>query len=757
MVAGRCARSLLRKVAAYCKRRNSRLSKPAMARASSPLWLWVGAVVALLTVGCFASSARSASVPDGRAYELVSPVDKNGGDITGDGQMVVASLSGNAIAYASRASFADTTGTGGAGQTQYIARRGASGWTTHAITPRPAPEALQVFVGSTQIPTFSDELETAILWAYDLPDVNGDSPDMLNVYREETATRTVVPLTVPLVEPLRFGDIAGAFWGASDDTTHVSLVLRRQLLAEAPAGVPTVYEWADGVLRIASVLPDGNIATDGADVLPRFYRRTVTPDGSRVLFVSPPTGDSQLYMRVDGTRTVWVSQPENDDFAGTPAEVMLQAVSEDGRHVLFTTSSSLVREDDNFGSDLYLYTDSDDPSTDSNLTLISRAGASSGGISGSDDGGAVVGTSDDASRIYFDDVNGNLYLWDHGEIKHLSSELPRGYDTRRGALLSVTDATPGASRVSPDGRHLAFLTNATAGNDQVHALTGEVTNGHLAMYAYDAEQNVLTCCSCPRTGPVTTDATVIPAATVATASSGLTGARPRYLSADGHVFFSTADALVPEDTNGATDTYECDARTGEVSLLSGGRSPDGAWFVDASASGDDVFFVTRTRLVGADRDTLVDLYDARVGGAFPEPTLSPQGCSGDTCQGAVGGALSELGIGTESFSGAGSPLGAPRRARLKLIGARVFVGTSVRVVVRVSGPGKLSWRGIGIRPGARRVSKAGTYRLRMALTRKAGTQLQTRGVYRLRVKLRFTSKEGGRSVTAVRLTFTKGR
>jgi WD40-like Beta Propeller Repeat len=690
---------------------------------------------------------------------MVSPGDKNGGDVTGDGQMVVASKSGNAVAYASRASFADTSGTGGAGQTQYVARRGTGGWSTHAITPRPAPVAVQLFAGSTQIPTFSDELETAILWAYDLPDVAGDPPDTVDGYREITATRALVPVTVSQVDPLVPGDFSGAFWGASDDTRHVSLVFRRRLLPDAPGGnVPTVYEWADGTLRIASVLPDGSIPADGADVQPKFYRRTVTPDGSRVLFVSPPTGDSQLYMRVDGTHTVWISQPENSDVTGSPADVMLQAVSGDGRHILFTTSSPLLRDDNNFGSDLYLYTDSADPSSDGNLTLISRDGASSGGIDGSDDGGAVIGTSDDASRIYFDDVNGNVYLWDQGSITQVSNELPRGYSRGRGVLLSATDSVPGASRVSPDGRNLAFLANATRGSDQVHGLTGQITNGHLAMYVYSADQNALTCCSCPRNAAVTSDATVVPAATVATASSGLTGARPRYLAADGRVFFSTADALVPEDVNGVVDTYQCDAQTGEVSLVSTGRDANGAWFVDASVSGDDVFFVTRARLVGTDNDNLVDLYDARVGGGFSEPAPAPRACLGEECQGDLPAPLGDLGIGTEAFSDEGGALGTHTGSHVRLVGAHTFVGASARIAVHLSARGRLSWVGAGIRRGTRSISKTGTVRLRVALTRGARAQLLRRGTYRSKLTLRFAAVQGGRSTTTVRLAFktTKG-
>ena len=45
-------------------------------------------------------------------------------------------------------------------------------------------------------------------------------------------------------------------------------------------------------------------------------------------------------------------------------------------------------------------------------------------------------------------------------------------------------------------------------------------------------------------------------------------------------------------------------------------------FLDASASGDDVFFATRERLAPTDTDELVDVYDARVDGGFPAPTAA---------------------------------------------------------------------------------------------------------------------------------------
>jgi hypothetical protein len=67
-----------------------------------------------------------------------------------------------------------------------------------------------------------------------------------------------------------------------------------------------------------------------------------------------------------------------------------------------------------------------------------------------------------------------------------------------------------------------------------------------------------------------------------------------------------------------------------VGLLSSGRSPAGARFVDASADGADVYLITEESLVGTDPGS-IDLYDAREGGGFPEPA-KPIACVGDACQ-----------------------------------------------------------------------------------------------------------------------------
>ena len=77
-------------------------------------------------------------------------------------------------------------------------------------------------------------------------------------------------------------------------------------------------------------------------------------------------------------------------------------------------------------------------------------------------------------------------------------------------------------------------------------------------------------------------------------------------SADGgRVFFQTVEPLVSADTDTEFDVYERSG--GQTTLVStgpaGGNGAFDAFFVDASADGSRVFFVTVESLVSADTDT----------------------------------------------------------------------------------------------------------------------------------------------------------
>ena len=179
------------------------------------------------------------------------------------------------------------------------------------------------------------------------------------------------------------------------------------------------------------------------------------------------------------------------------------------------------------------------------------------------------------------------------------------------------------------------------------------------VYLYDSQTASLTCVSCNPTGarPVGVLDTVesgeglgllidrrkvwveegrehwlagnIPGWTAQSLTSAVF--QSRYLSDSGRVFFNSTDDLVPAATNHKADVYEyeptgvasCDSPSGGcVALISGGSSPEESAFLEATASGNDVFFLTAAQLLPQDTDTAFDIYDARVCGG-ESPCLTP--------------------------------------------------------------------------------------------------------------------------------------
>jgi len=148
--------------------------------------------------------------------------------------------------------------------------------------------------------------------------------------------------------------------------------------------------------------------------------------------------------------------------------------------------------------------------------------------------------------------------------------------------------------------------------------------------------------------------------------------RPRAVLDNGRAFFNAFDGLVAGDTNGHWDVYQyeplgvgsCEADTntstqtrsgqGCVGLLSSGSAEGDAGFLDASADGGDVFFLTPSRLSVLDKDEETDVYNARVDGIAA--TISPvRECAGEACQPSPG-PLKIPARASELFKGAETPV-----------------------------------------------------------------------------------------------------
>ena len=687
--------------------------------------------MAILGCAAFALPVRAAEL---RHYEQVSPADKGDGDIIAEGLAIMASDSGDAAAFESRLLFGDAIGSGTVGRTTYLARRGAGGWLTRSVTPMPRPDAVQVLSAPTRFEVFADDLSNALVWAYDLPAVADDTPLHENLYVEDTATGALRTVSKTQQDPLALQDFLNTdFGGYSADAKHVAFVSMTRMLPEAAPGIQNVYKWDDGVLSVAGILPNGAPPPAGATVFPNLIRGTMSADGSRLAFMASPDGSApaQLYLHVDGRRTVWVSEPERGSRDRTPANgILFEGMTPDGNNVFFVSDDALVDEDTAPGPDVYRFTYSPDAERDDgNLTLVTNDGQALNDPASV--GGALVGMSDDARRVYVHPSGGTLKLWQEGDpgLTLVDPDAPRAPAQKE--WLTLVASMPGSGRVSPDGNWLAYVKREQ-------------------MYLYSLRDQSLTCVSCP------SNVSIEPTVTN-TGRRYLRAFRPRFLSDDGQVFFTSTGSLVAGDTNGVADVYEYDGPTRTLSLITTGSGRDPAMFADASRSGDDVFVVTRQQLAKSDRDDYVDLYDVRVGAApLDRPLDTAAACDGEACQGQPSVPPADDVLGSLSLEDA---LPGAIGARLTVRHRATFHGSAGLLRVRLSAAGRIAWSGRGVISRSLRRGSEGTARLHVRLRKSARAELERSGRYTTTVRLRFQAVDGSRVTGTVRVTFRarKGR
>jgi hypothetical protein len=316
----------------------------------------------------------------------------------------------------------------------------------------------------------------------------------------------------------------------------------------------------------------------------------------------------------------------------------------------------------------------------------------------------VLGSSEDGAYVYFA-ANGvlaegaspgscpagkcNLYLDHEGQIEFIAPLNGSG-DRDNWSPNARRGGTPGAlktSRISADGRTLLFTSS--------EKLTAYENAGTPELYRYRVgDPNPILCVSCNPTGLAPSGVPMLgsihPALVASLAPAAVLS---RNLSADGNrVFFETPEALVPSDTNGAAgcpllsdkivstcqDVYQWEAKgTGSCNweaqnggclyLISTGKSPEASYLADASASGDDVFLFTREQLVGQDEDSLLDVYDARVGGGLASQgrQVPPVPCEGEACKGVASAPPGVASPATPFFSGPGNQKPHRKKAKTK--------------------------------------------------------------------------------------------
>ncbi len=659
----------------------------------------------------FTTQATGAfTLPDGRAWELVSPANKYGAPIRAR-DLSEASLSGDAITYYAASPIEAQPPGNSDSVVQAVAGRGATGWQSLNInTPHETAPGPQV---PLEYPFFSEDLSVGVLQPAGafVPSLSSEASEQTPFLRKIFATGDAggfctVSCYKPLVsgapgfENVPSGTVFGGagpggsgtpggecvdagcgpvFIGASPDASHIILEYEWSPLVEnAPTG--SLYEWAGGRLSVVSVLPNETFAS-GAHLGSEGMTRNAVSSNGRVVW----SYASHLYMRdVAREKTVQVDEPQGGVGGGSGAAVF-QAASSDGSRIFFTKG------------DLY------------ECEIVEEAGELKCKLTDMTNGAGVMGTVPDASEdgvyVYF--VAGvvagaqpnqrgetavagepNLYVW-HAGVASLIAVLS-GEDA--GDWVGSGSQLRGrTARVSPNGHWFSFMSDRSlTGFDNRDAISGKHDKEVYLYHAGEAGEAGLVCASCDPTGgrphgtvPADLQEGLGPGDNLF-AGKAVAGLLPgwttplyqsRYLSNSGRLFFNSFDALVPQDTNNAEDVYQFepaavgDCTTGKptfvlatdgcVSLISSGTSKEPSAFLEASQSGNDVFFLTTSQLSPLDVDSALDIYDAHVcaaGETCSAPVSAPvPACEGDACQSPVAppedptpGSLTYQGLGNPS-------------------------------------------------------------------------------------------------------------
>jgi hypothetical protein len=631
---------------------------------------------------------------------MVSPVDKNNTDIsvlinldTNPVFLNQSAKAGGALTYTTTQGFGDAPGT--PFLSQYLSTRTKDGWQNHGINPRQG--FTMIFAGrriEPQFKAFTSDLCSGVLhYGADPPLASGASEGFFNLYRRhncgeegyEALTTSVPPNLPPEPNKSFFEPVVQGF---TPDGNCTVFRANDQLTPDASPGKPgagsesQVYESCGGQLHLISVLPSGQPATLGAStgtssgLLPGFRSgatdfQAVSADGSQVYWTASASGEGQIFVRVNATE-------EQSKISGGKCTEEEKACTLRVSQMVSNSASRFFGATRDGSRAFFSIRDNSSP-LNGNLyefDLESKKAMLVGGrVAG------VMGMDGEASRIYFIsrevlaglNAGGKSPLVDRPNL-YLYQKTEEGLEINFITTMSNEDANDNpssdvtpvgipahkhTSRVTPDGRHVAFMSSASlTGYENIDLQSGEAD---AEIYIYGADTGRLSCVSCNPSGvrpsgrfiqmdgaylengnPGTWAAALLPPLT-----NELYGTR--VISDDGsRVFFDSYEALLPHDTNGKVDVYEWERpgsgdctegrpeysppNDGCLSLISSGESPSDSQFVDASADGTDVFFSTASSLLPQDPG-LIDIYDARAGGGYPAPPALPASCEGEACQG----------------------------------------------------------------------------------------------------------------------------
>ncbi len=476
-------------------------------------------------------------LPDGRAWELVSPPDK-GGALIEDIERSQAASDGSAIVY----SASEPLGEGIVGHVgsnaqvlagaTLLSRRGAAGWSTRDISPQqtlpPEGESAASLSGAAEaFMTFSQDLSLGVLEPRFGLGHTAQSPEAgePSLYVRDNIDETYEPLvTAANVPPgtkwaperYRQNWEEMSFEAATPDLSHILIgdwaALTPEAITEKSGDfngehyTSNLYEWSSGQLQLVNIVP--NEETMREEPKPGVYFSTnsveggvgagtpwaMSGDGRWIVFHYGDLPDETWYVRdMVGHRTVRFGRPGG--------KTKFETMSRDGSRLFYLEPSGEQEQE----GELYMLDPASGVTTD--LTADHLGGESSAGVRDK-----LVGISEDGSYVYFvatgvladGAVSGrdNFYVmheaggeWKTTFIATLSGDDEKDWNRPESEYKQLAGIT---SRVTPDGRYVTFMSDRPlTGYDNIDAISGQPDE---EVYLYDAETNRLVCASCNPTG-----------------------------------------------------------------------------------------------------------------------------------------------------------------------------------------------------------------------------------------------------------------
>lgn len=707
----------------------------------------------------------AAEPPAGRAYELVSPVDDPSGSNAGllsslEPVPGMASDDGNRFLYGAAASMGEAW----SGQTNAMifGDRTPTGWKarTATVTIDHGDTPLQSIGTEAQWGWLSSGGDSYVFMTTNLGAVPTEPDETLpGVFRATDDGSAPQWLSRPIdgivAEPSTSGAVVKRIVFANRAASVVAMESSAPLTAEAPsAPAGAVYASRAGSLELASRLPSGAVPTESSSLVCNREAPAVT-----VTSCSALAGDGRFVLfNVGGTSTTRALYVRDLD----------QQVTRQLSGVAVGLPQAELVAAPRDGAVAYLTVPGVSGTYEANL----ETGASTlwPAITGT-----PVGLSDDGRRMLFTEApsgggtDWTLRYWDDSSPGTSVSLGSLGPD----ATASVGVQAPPRARVyrALDGGR-TWIFSATGSPDPARPNVAPATQ---QLYRWTVGESAPTCLSCePRDGVARTsgvnvtvqqvvNSEVLTAPTVSATSWGTDfGFSWRKLAEPGHaasddgrfILFDSPDRLVPDDSNDVRDVYLWDrdgAPGHQLELVTSGKGDAPSYALDIDPTGRNAFFSTQEGLVPADKNGNFNVYDARIGGGFPD---SRESCAGEACRPPMIPALPPS-IGSRAVSGDGNvrPARGPAKPSVAVVRLRAAGGPVTRLRVRVSGPGRIAVSGRLVRRSARSAPRAGTYAVTIKPNARAKKRLAKKKSLKVRARVSYRAKGGRSAARTVTVTF----